>query len=199
MTNDDVINDFFGKSAAHPADFRCGYVAIVGRPNVGKSTLLNHILGQKLSITSRKPQTTRHRILGIVTKDNAQTVYVDTPGIHGEERKALNRYMNRAAYSALRDVDLVLFVVDGLKWTADDELVVDFTDLERVEPHVATALSHSLRRDGPSPSLVVVSGGASAPAGLVRRRLGDATCVVSTLHEAAALVADRCDVGVGAG
>jgi len=91
---------------------------------VGKSTLLNHILGQKLSITSRKPQTTRHRILGIVTQDNTQTVYVDTPGIHGEERKAINRYMNRTATAALRDVDLVLFVVDGLKWMADDELVM---------------------------------------------------------------------------
>lgn len=124
MTNDNLINRFFGKSAEHAAGFRCGYVAIVGRPNVGKSTLLNHILGQKLSITSRKPQTTRHRILGIVTRENTQTVYVDTPGIHGEERKAINRYMNRAATAALRDVDLVLFVVDALKWTPDDELVV---------------------------------------------------------------------------
>lgn len=124
MTNDNVVNQFFGKSISAAADFRCGYVAIVGRPNVGKSTLLNHILGQKLSITSRKPQTTRHRILGIVTRDNTQTVYVDTPGIHGEERKAINRYMNRAATSALRDVDLVLFVVDAMKWTPDDELVV---------------------------------------------------------------------------
>lgn len=124
MSNDDVINQFFGKSVAHATDFRCGYVAIVGRPNVGKSTLLNHILGQKLSITSRKPQTTRHRILGIVTRDKTQTVYVDTPGIHGEERKAINRYMNRAATAAMRDVDLVLFVVDGLKWVPDDELVL---------------------------------------------------------------------------
>lgn len=126
MSNDDnLINEFFGKSADHAADFRCGYVAIVGRPNVGKSTLLNHILGQKLSITSRKPQTTRHRILGIVTRDNTQTVYVDTPGIHGEERKAINRYMNRAATAALKDVDLVLFVVDGLKWSPDDDLVME--------------------------------------------------------------------------
>lgn len=124
MSNDDLINQFFGKSADHAADFRCGYVAIVGRPNVGKSTLLNHILGQKLSITSRKPQTTRHRILGIVTRENTQTVYVDTPGIHGEERKAINRYMNRAATSALKDVDLVLFVIDGLKWSPDDDLVM---------------------------------------------------------------------------
>lgn len=125
MSNDDLINQFFGKSAGHAADFRCGYVAIVGRPNVGKSTLMNHILGQKLSITSRKPQTTRHRILGIVTREKSQTIYVDTPGIHGEERKAINRYMNRAASSALRDVDLVLFVVDGLKWSPDDDLVVE--------------------------------------------------------------------------
>lgn len=124
MSNDDLINQFFGKSADHAADFHCGYVAIVGRPNVGKSTLLNHILGQKLSITSRKPQTTRHRILGIVTHEKTQTVYVDTPGIHGEERKAINRYMNRAATSALKDVDLVLFVVDGLKWSPDDDLVM---------------------------------------------------------------------------
>ncbi|MDI1301045.1 MAG: GTPase Era [bacterium] len=124
MTNDNLINQFFGKTADSPADFRCGYVAIVGRPNVGKSTLLNHILGQKLSITSRKPQTTRHRILGIVTRNSTQTIYVDTPGIHGEERKAINRYMNRAATAALRDVDLVLFVVDGMKWTPDDELVM---------------------------------------------------------------------------
>lgn len=125
MSNNDVIDGFFGKSPAHTGDFRCGYVAIVGRPNVGKSTLLNHILGQKLSITSRKPQTTRHRILGIVTQEKTQTVYVDTPGIHGEERKAINRYMNRAATSALRDVDLVLFVVDGLKWAPDDDLVME--------------------------------------------------------------------------
>lgn len=125
MSDDSIINQFFGSSADVTADFRCGYVAIVGRPNVGKSTLLNHVLGQKLSITSRKPQTTRHRILGIVTSEKTQTVYVDTPGIHGEERKAINRYMNRAATSALKDVDLVLFVVDGLKWTPDDDLVLE--------------------------------------------------------------------------
>lgn len=128
MANDDVINAFFGGSeakTAFPSDYRCGYVSIVGRPNVGKSTLLNHILGQKLSITSRKPQTTRHRILGIVSRDLVQAIYVDTPGIHGEERKAINRYMNRAATSALRDVDVILFVVDALKWTTDDELVLE--------------------------------------------------------------------------
>jgi GTP-binding protein Era len=128
MASDDVINAFFGggeSKQVFPSDYRCGYVSIVGRPNVGKSTLLNHILGQKLCITSRKPQTTRHRILGIVSRDNVQVIYVDTPGIHGEERKAINRYMNRAATSALRDVDVILFVVDALKWTTDDELVLE--------------------------------------------------------------------------
>ncbi|MBL4608915.1 MAG: GTPase Era, partial [Pseudomonadales bacterium] len=99
---------------------RAGYIAIVGRPNVGKSTLLNHILGQKISITSRKPQTTRHRILGIKTEGNVQALFVDTPGIHKNAPKAINRYMNRAATSSMVDVDLILFVVDGLKWTTDD-------------------------------------------------------------------------------
>ena len=103
---------------------RCGFVAIVGRPNVGKSTLLNHILGQKISITSRKPQTTRHQALGIKTEGNNQFIYVDTPGLHVKEEKALNRYMNRAASSAMKDVDLVLFVVDRDRWTDDDELVL---------------------------------------------------------------------------
>ncbi len=103
---------------------RCGFVAIVGRPNVGKSTLLNHILGQKLSITSRKPQTTRHQVLGIKTENHVQTIYVDTPGLHLKEQKAINRYMNRAASSALNDVDLVLFLVDRDRWTEEDELVL---------------------------------------------------------------------------
>lgn len=123
--SDDLINQFFGTSAESAADFRCGYVAIVGRPNVGKSTILNHVLGQKLSITSRKPQTTRHKILGIVTRDKVQAIYVDTPGMHLREPKAINRYMNRAATQALRDVDLVLFVVDALKWSPDDDMVLE--------------------------------------------------------------------------
>ena len=101
-------------------DSRCGFVAIVGRPNVGKSTLLNHILGQKLSITSRKPQTTRHQVLGIKTDGPVQAIYVDTPGMHDEEPRALNRYMNKAATSALIDVDVVVFVVDQLAWTTAD-------------------------------------------------------------------------------
>ena len=103
---------------------RCGYVAIVGRPNVGKSTLLNHLLGQKISITSRKPQTTRHQVLGIKTEGDYQIIFVDTPGLHSEAEKAINRYMNRAASAAIRDVDLVIMVVDRSAWTADDDMVL---------------------------------------------------------------------------
>jgi GTP-binding protein Era len=104
---------------------RCGYVAIVGRPNVGKSTLLNHLLGQKISITSRKPQTTRHQVLGIKTEDHHQIIFVDTPGLHRNEPRAINRYMNRAASSAIRDVDLVVFVVDRTAWTDEDDMVLE--------------------------------------------------------------------------
>lgn len=124
---DQIIENFFGNNQQNiEADnYRCGFVAIVGRPNVGKSTLLNHLLGQKLSITSRKPQTTRHKIVGIVTENNVQAIYVDTPGMHKREPRAINRLMNQAAQSALKDVDLILFVVDGLKWTPDDDLVLE--------------------------------------------------------------------------
>lgn len=104
---------------------RCGYVAIVGRPNVGKSTLLNHILGQKLAITSRKPQTTRHTLLGIKTEGAVQAIYVDTPGMHKDNDKALNRYMNRSASAALKDVDVVIFVVDRTRWTDEDQMVFE--------------------------------------------------------------------------
>jgi len=115
--------------------FHCGFVAIIGRPNVGKSTLLNHILGQKISITSRKPQTTRHQILGVKTSSTSQVIYVDTPGIHNRRSTAINRYMNRAANSVLNDVDLVLFVVQALKWTEEDEVV-----LSRLQDIKATVL-----------------------------------------------------------
>ncbi|WP_444917774.1 GTPase Era [Microbulbifer sp. JMSA003] len=104
---------------------RCGYVAIVGRPNVGKSTLLNHLLGQKLAITSRKPQTTRHNMLGIKTEGPNQIIFVDTPGLHSDQEKAINRYMNRAAASAARDVDVVVFVVERTRWSEADQLVAD--------------------------------------------------------------------------
>ncbi len=106
------------------ANKHCGLIAIVGRPNVGKSTLLNALLGQKVSITSRKPQTTRHRILGILTEDNKQAMLVDTPGLHSEEKRAINRLMNRAASSSISEVELVLFLVEGTHWTTDDELVL---------------------------------------------------------------------------
>ena len=105
------------------AEFRCGLVAIVGRPNVGKSTLLNHILGQKLAIISRKPQTTRHRILGIKTTPDYQAVYVDTPGIHLHRRGALNRYMNDTAKSTLEDVEVVVWLIEAQRWTAEDDAV----------------------------------------------------------------------------
>lgn len=126
IENDDAIEDFFAPAASVSMadDFKTGYVAIVGRPNVGKSTLMNHLLGQKLSITSRKPQTTRHRIHGILSNDEMQAVFVDTPGIHRNEVRAINERMNKAAVSALVDVDLVLFVVDSDQWRDDDLLVL---------------------------------------------------------------------------
>ena len=104
--------------------FRCGFVAIVGRPNVGKSTLLNRMLGQKISITAHKPQTTRHRILGIKNHPGSQIIYVDTPGIHNEYRHALNRYMNKAANASLYDVDVVVMLVDSYNWQESDEFVL---------------------------------------------------------------------------
>ena len=143
---------------------RSGYVAIVGRPNVGKSTLLNHLLGQKLSITSRKPQTTRHQILGIKTTAETQIIFVDTPGLHIREPRAINRYMNQAAGQAIRDVDVVVMVVDRTRWTEEDELVLGelkkvrsssflainkvdlLADKELLLPHIqALAARHSFR------------------------------------------------------
>ncbi len=103
---------------------RAGHVALVGRPNVGKSTLLNRLLGQKLAITSHKPQTTRHSILGINTLEGGQIVYIDTPGIHKRGNKAMSRYLNRTATSTLTGVDLVVFVVDAGHWNEEDGLVL---------------------------------------------------------------------------
>jgi GTP-binding protein Era len=103
---------------------KCGYVALVGRPNVGKSTLINHLLGQKLSITSRKPQTTRHCIQGIKTGERGQIIFVDTPGLHGGEKRAMNRYLNRTAAAMLDSVDLIVWVVEALAWTPDDERIL---------------------------------------------------------------------------
>ncbi len=109
--------------AAEKVDTKCGFVAIVGRPNVGKSTLMNAMLGKKVSITSYRPQTTRFQILGIKTKDDTQVVFVDTPGIHLGAKHALNRQMNKVAHQALIDVNAVVFVVEALKWTDEDEYV----------------------------------------------------------------------------
>ncbi len=106
-------------------DSRCGYIAIVGRPNVGKSTLLNHVLGQKISITSRKPQTTRHRVLGIKTRGAVQAIYVDTPGLHRGQKRAINSFMNREATSSLRDVDVIVFVIEAGRWTEEDAWVAE--------------------------------------------------------------------------
>ena len=99
---------------------KSGYVSIVGKTNAGKSTLLNNILGQKIAITSRKPQTTRHRFLGIRTDNEFQIIFVDTPGFHSGQKRALNRYMNKVASNAMRGVDIVLYVLDKLNWTEDD-------------------------------------------------------------------------------
>ncbi|MGQ7242842.1 GTPase Era [Salinicola sp. V024] len=120
----------------------CGFVAIVGRPNVGKSTLMNRILGQKISITSRRPQTTRHQVMGIKTENEVQFVYVDTPGIHLQTRdrnKAINRFMNQAATQALRDVDCVVFLVDRTRWTDEDQVVLD--KLTHVDAPVILAIN----------------------------------------------------------
>ena len=104
---------------------RCGYIAIVGRPNVGKSTLLNHLLHQKISITSRKPQTTRHRILGINSDEHHQCLFVDTPGLNAQFNKALNKVMNDTVLNVIKDVDLVLFVVERFIWNEADQYVLD--------------------------------------------------------------------------
>jgi GTP-binding protein Era len=110
---------------SNQAASRCGYIALIGRPNVGKSTLLNCILGQKISITSRKPQTTRHRVLGIKTDGETQYIFVDTPGLHDNDKHAMNRYMNRAATTAINDVNVVVFIVEARGWQAADDIALE--------------------------------------------------------------------------
>src|ERR1700754_1470906 len=113
--NDTVVDD----------DFRCGYVALVGRPNVGKSTLLNALIGVRLSIVSHRPQTTRHRILGISSKPEGQILYVDTPGLHRGGKRAMNRSLNRAARAAITEVDLAVQVIEAGRWTDEDAAMYD--------------------------------------------------------------------------
>ena len=108
-----------------PTEFRCGFAALVGRPNVGKSTLLNALVGEKLSIVTPRPQTTRHRVIGLVNEPNAQIAFVDTPGLHHGAKRALNRAMNRTAATALADADLCVLVVEALRWTDEDQLALD--------------------------------------------------------------------------
>jgi GTP-binding protein Era len=112
-------------------DFHSGFIAIVGRPNVGKSTLLNHLIGQKISITSRKAQTTRHRITGILTEDKTQFVFVDTPGFQTQHTNALNRGMNRVVTSSLREVNVVLFVLEARHFDERDQQVLDLLPQDR--------------------------------------------------------------------
>ncbi|WP_395789326.1 GTPase Era [Aquimonas sp.] len=108
-----------------PAGYRAGHVAVVGRPNVGKSTLINALVGFRVSIVSRRPQTTRHRILGISTLEGGQIAYVDTPGLHGKQPRAINRYMNRAARGALADVQIGVLVIEAGQWREDDQRAFD--------------------------------------------------------------------------
>lgn len=122
MTSADDATD---NAAAPQEPTRCGFAAIIGRPNVGKSTLLNALVGEKLSIVTPRPQTTRHRIIGICNTPQAQIAFVDTPGLHKGERRALNRAMNRTAAAALEDADVCIFVVEALKWTPEDELALE--------------------------------------------------------------------------
>ncbi|MBF6057922.1 GTPase Era [Thiomicrorhabdus heinhorstiae] len=127
MSSDDLnLDDILAKGAQdadYNGDYQAGFAAVIGRPNVGKSTLMNELLGQKLSITSHKPQTTRHRIHGILTTDAYQIIYVDTPGMHLGGKKSINDYMNRTANSAFVDVDVILFVVEAGRWTDEDQAV----------------------------------------------------------------------------
>ncbi|MCD6038758.1 MAG: era [Gammaproteobacteria bacterium] len=118
---------------------KCGYVAIIGRPNVGKSTLLNDIIGEKISIISPKPQTTRCQILGIKTVKNVQAIYIDTPGLHSAEARAMNRYMNRLANSVIVDADVIIFMVEALRWYEEDEGVLE--KLEKTTAPVILAIN----------------------------------------------------------
>ena len=137
-------------------DTRCGLVALVGRPNVGKSTLLNFLLEQKLSITSRKPQTTRQQVLGVKTVGGDQMIFVDTPGLHRNEPKAINKAMNRSATSAMSDVDLVLFLIDRGKWAEEDSWVLE--KIESAKAPVALVINKMDLLDDPNTLLPELEG-----------------------------------------
>jgi len=134
-------------------NIRCGFVAVVGRPNVGKSTLINSILGSKVSIVTPKPQTTRHRILAVYTRQDSQIIFVDTPGLHRGAAKTINRMMNRTAASALSDADLILFVSEANRWTAEDQ---DVLDRLKESPVPAIALLNKIDRVHPKEELLSV-------------------------------------------
>jgi len=123
LSLEEILANTESRDGTETTDYQAGFAAVIGRPNVGKSTIMNELLGQKLSITSHKPQTTRHRIHGIYTTDEHQIVYVDTPGMHLGGEKSINDYMNRTANSAFADVDVILFVVEAGRWTKEDEAV----------------------------------------------------------------------------
>ena len=144
------------------SEYRCGLVAVIGRPNVGKSTLINAVMGRKISIVTAKPQTTRHRILAVHTTGEAQTIFVDTPGIHRKAGKAMNRLMNRTAANALADADAILFVSDATRWTDEDDAVLQrlrdvhvpviavLNKIDRVQPReklLATIAEMAARRE----------------------------------------------------
>ena len=146
-------------AAAPSPQFRCGFAALVGRPNVGKSTLLNALVGQKLSIVTPRPQTTRHRILGVLTSPQAQIAFVDTPGLHAQARRALNKAMNRTATAALAAADVSVLVVEAPKWLPDDELTLKRIALTA---HPAIAAVNKIDRVRPRERLLPYLGALAA-------------------------------------
>jgi GTP-binding protein Era len=142
--NDDTL-DLGAAELPHP-DYRCGLVALAGRPNVGKSTLLNALVGFRLSIVSSRPQTTRHRILGIASGEGGQILYVDTPGLHQGGKRAMNRSLNRAARAALTEVDLAVHVIEAGRWTDEDQALYAALEAQQV-PRLLVLNKVDLSRD----------------------------------------------------